>query len=294
MFLNYLKILRPKQWAKNIFVLLPILFGEVWKTMPPERIVMLSGLAFAAFCAWSSAGYILNDVIDRQADAVHPRKKNRPISSRKVSIACALGIAFLLLVLSIVGTLISPLPRWIPIIGAAYLLNTVLYCVWLKKQVLLDVFSIALGFVLRVLAGCAALSLQPSNWILVCTFSVAIFLGFGKRRMEIACLTDGQEKDFRSVLTRYPREYLNFLLGVSGTVSLMAYLFYTLSPETFNQHETQNLIFSVPFVFYGIFRYALDAMSGQFDGPDEVLLRDRPFLICALLWVISVAWILAQ
>lgn len=292
MFLNYLKLLRSRQWTKNIFILLPVLFGEVWKTMPPERILVLSGSAFAAFCMWSSAGYILNDIFDRHADATHPRKKKRPIASGKISIASALGFALLLVCLG--GAAAVHLPRMVSLIGAAYLLNTMLYCVWLKKQVLLDVFSIALGFVLRVLAGCAALSLVPSNWILVCTFTLAIFLGFGKRRMEIACLTDGQGKEFRAVLAQYPREYLNFLLGVSGTVSLMAYLFYTLSPETFNQHETQNLIYSVPFVFYGVFRYAHDAMSGQYDGPDEVLLHDRPFLICGILWALSVAWILMQ
>jgi len=311
MFPDYLQILRPKQWTKNVFVLLPILFGEVWKNgQSPTSILVLSGAAFVAFCAWSSAGYILNDVLDRRADAAHPRKKNRPIASGRVPVGAALALSFVLAVGPIIGLLLmagtafpasritgTTLPasfHWVTFIGAAYLLNTVLYCVWVKKQVLLDVFSIALGFVLRVLAGCAALGLVPSNWILVCTFSLAIFLGFGKRRMEIACLVPGREADFRAVLAEYPREYLDFLLGVSGTVSLMAYLLYTLSPETFNQHQTHHLIYSVPFVFYGIFRYTRDAMSGQFDGPDEVLLRDRPFLICGLLWAISVVWILKR
>lgn len=294
-----LKMLRPQQWTKNVFILLPILFGGVWEFRSGREIFWLSGCAFAAFCAWSSAVYVINDVLDRKADALHPRKKTRPIASGKIQVPMALGIAFLLAVLPAVGLILwqqtGPewMPKsffWVPVLGGFYVTNTIIYCVFLKKCVLLDVFSIALGFIFRVLSGCAALGLVPSSWILVCTFSLALYLGFGKRRMEVACLT--HESDFRKVLTLYPVEYLNFLLGVSGGVCLISYLLYTLDPGTLKLHQTQALILSVPFVFYGIFRYAQDAMQGKFDGPDEVLLHDRAFLLNGILWSLCVSAIL--
>lgn len=299
--LLYFKMLRPQQWTKNVFVLFPALFGGVMKTMTLPQILELSGAAFLAFCAWSSAVYILNDILDRHADAQHPRKKHRPIASGKIRISAAVGIALLLLLVPLAGSIFAP--RWfperfpdsfhlLPFLGLAYVFNNILYCIIFRNHVLLDVFSIAIGFVLRVLAGCCVLGLEPSIWILVCTFSLALYLGFGKRRMEVACLTP--ENDYRSVLHLYPPEFLNFLLAVSGCVCIVAYLLYTLSPETAALHRTKALIFSVPFVFYGIFRYALDAMKGLYDGPDEVLFHDRAFFINILCWVACVVVVLLQ
>lgn len=299
--LPYLQMLRPRQWSKNAFVLFPALFGGVLGGTETLRVLALSGTAFAAFCAWSSAVYILNDILDRKADSLHPRKKNRPIASGRVRISTAAGIAVLLAAAPLAGCFLAPefLPEkaalpgtfmLLPLLGMIYVLNNILYCTLFKKYVLLDVFSIAAGFVLRVLAGCCVLGITPTTWILVCTFSLALYLGFGKRRMEVACLTP--ENDFREVLRLYPPEFLNFLLGVSGGVCLLSYLLYTLSPETAEIHGTSALIYSVPFVFYGIFRYALDAMKGKYDGPDEVLFHDRAFSINILCWTLCVAAIL--
>lgn len=287
-----IKMLRPTQWTKNGFLLLPILFGNAFSHWTVSQILLFSGSAFAAFCCWSSTVYILNDILDRKTDALHPRKKNRPIASGKVSVPAALCIAIFLaffpFVLFLLPASVWPFAvpemlRWVPLAGLCYLVNSILYCLFFKHQVLLDVFSIALGFVIRVTAGCLALDLRPSNWILLCTFSLALYLGFGKRQMEIACLKE-RPGEFRPVLKLYSREYLNFLLGISGAVCLISYLFYTLSPATHQLHHTDGLIFTVPFVFYGIFKYAQDAMLGTFDGPDEVLFRDRAFFINALLW----------
>ncbi|MDO4628938.1 MAG: decaprenyl-phosphate phosphoribosyltransferase [Planctomycetia bacterium] len=295
--MNLLRLLRPHQWVKNAFVLLPVLFSGVLEARGILNVSEVILPVFVAFCAWSSAVYVLNDIVDRKADATHPRKKNRPIASGKVSVSLASVVGFLLVIVPIVwftvqsvsgneGENVSQHALLVLVTGCAYLVNSLLYCFWVKKQAILDVFSIAFGFVIRILAGCGALGVMPSSWILVCTFSVALFLGFGKRRAEIAILTP--ENEFRSVLRNYSSEFLNILLAISGSLSLMTYLLYTLDPHTAELHHTQSLIFSVPFVFFGIFRYAQNVLSGKFDGPDEVLLRDPIFLINSILWCICI------
>ncbi len=283
--LNLIRLLRPHQWIKNAFVLLPVLFSGALEARGFFDVCAVILPVFVAFCAWSSAVYTLNDIVDQKADATHPRKKNRPIASGNVSVSLASFVGILLVVAPTAWFMMEN-ARLVLVAGGAYLMNSLLYCFWVKRVAILDVFSIAFGFVIRILAGCCALGATPSSWILVCTFSVALFLGFGKRRAEITILAP--ENEFRSVLRDYSPELLNILLAITGSVSLVTYLLYTLDPATAELHHTQALISSVPFVFFGIFRYAQNVLSGKYDGPDEVLLCDPIFLINAILWCVCI------
>lgn len=174
--------------------------------------------------------------------------------------------------------------------GALYLANSLAYCLVLKYRVVVDVLAIALGFVLRLLGGCAAIGVEPSSWLLVCGFSLALLLGFGKRRLEV----DGLERaaEFRPVLQSYSPEKLNLLLGITASMCLLSYMLYTVAPETVRVHHTDKLVYTTPFVAYGVFRYLLKVQEGQHDGPVEVVVKDWTFSLNVLLWVASVFAIL--
>lgn len=176
--------------------------------------------------------------------------------------------------------------------GGLYLLNNFLYCFSLRKIVILDVISIAFGFLLRALAGCFILDILPSKWLIICTFTLALFLGFGKRRMELA--RHEETAAFRSVLSDYSQRLLDILLAISAAVTLICYLLYTLSPETIALHQTHSLLLTIPFVILGVIRYIQLSVSGIMDGPDEVLWRDIPFLVNALLWGLTVLFVLTN
>lgn len=297
---NWFQLLRVRQWVKNIFVLLPLFFsGKIMEIGNPQ-VFLLAIYGFGAFCFWSSVVYILNDWTDCQRDREHPRKKNRPLASGAISPGQAFAAAILLFLLPLgiaVGWLVGLNDEkfiqslgYFLACGLGYLANNLLYCFLLRFHVLLDVFSIAVGFVLRVLAGCFILGVEPSQWILVCTFTLALFLGFGKRRQELA-LCDGKDL-YRSTLNHYSIEFLNFLMSISAAICLMAYMLYTIAPGTIAQHNSDDLIYTTPFVFYGIFRYMLFALRNRADGPDEVLFRDIPFLVNGILWLGVVLWLI--
>jgi 4-hydroxybenzoate polyprenyltransferase len=281
-----IRLARPNQWVKNVFVLVPLLFsGQVANFAA----IWNSAVALACFCLWSSAVYCLNDVLDAGADSRHPRKKSRPIPSGDVSPLVALILAAVLTAtaFALAG---SALPRQVVLVGALYLANSVAYCVLLKRRVIVDVLVIALGFVLRLVAGCWAIQVEPSSWILVCGFSLALLLGFGKRRLEVA--SSEQLKEYRPALQSYSAEKLNLLLGVTSAVCLLSYMLYTTSPETARLHGTNALVYTVPFVAYGIFRYLFKVQEGKQDGPVDVLLKDPVFAVNGLLWMVSVVAVL--
>ncbi len=279
-------ICRPRQWTKNVFVLAPVLFSE---SVGKPANLLSAGIAFVCFCFWSSSVYCLNDVLDAKADRQHPRKRHRPIPSGRVSSALAtmLGIG-----LAVLGGIIAyqALPLSFLFIGSIYLANSVLYCLLLKHRVIVDVLSIAIGFVLRLLAGCAAINVEPTSWILVCGFSLAMLLGFGKRRLEVDVVS--QASEFRPALQSYSIDKLNLVLGVTSSICLLSYMLYTMSPQTVQLHHTDKLVYTVPFVAYGIFRYIFKVQEGQHDGPVEVLLKDPIFAINGLLWLVTIIAVL--
>ncbi|MDO4551853.1 MAG: UbiA prenyltransferase family protein [Planctomycetia bacterium] len=259
------QLLRPRQWCKNVFVLIPLLFSGVLERDEFFSSVGMAWLAFICFCSWSSAVYILNDICDREKDRKHPRKKNRPLAAGKVSVSVAACLGFFLAVLPFTGTLFGAVPFWFWVSGIFYLLNNIFYSFLFRHQVLLDVFSISIGFVLRLLGGCVVLGVTPSQWIVICGFTLALFLGFGKRRMEIRDVSqqDSVQEGYRLSLMHYSREFLDLLLGVSLSMCLITYMLYTMASETVEVHQTKNLIYTVPFVFYGTFHYLWVSLHGR-------------------------------
>lgn len=279
-------VCRPRQWAKNVFLLAPLFFSM---SLGSLSAVQATVLAFGCFCLWSSAVYAVNDVLDAPTDRRHPRKRLRPVAAGRITPGAALGLAFILAVSAALAAA-ALLPAAFLGCAALYLLNSLAYCMVLKHRVIVDVLSIAMGFVLRLLAGCAAIGVQPSSWIILCGFSLALILGYGKRRLEIAALE--RPGDYRANLESYSIDKLNLLLAVTAALCLLSYALYTVAPQTVLLHGTERLIYTVPFVAYGVFRYLFKVQEGNHDGPVELLLTDRVFLVNGVLWLASVLVIL--
>ncbi len=279
----YIRLIRPAQWFKNVFVLAAICFGR--KLGEPQAVEMIL-IAFVAFCLASSAGYIFNDILDRERDRLHPNKKDRPLPSGAISVSAAAVLSVLLTVASF--AVCYPLRHtYFPYTIAAYLLLVLLYSLALKHRMLLDVITIAVLFVLRALGGALAIEVQVSPWLLICTFMLSLFLGFGKRRCEIAVIGNSDDLGaHRQTLPRYTPELLTHLLSTCGGIAVITFLLYTLDTSVhspFGVHK-QHLLFTLPLVIYGVFRYAMLIELGKGTGPTELLLNDRPLLATILLW----------
>jgi 4-hydroxybenzoate polyprenyltransferase len=278
--------LRPAQWAKNLFVLAPLVFGRQLGT---PATVSHALLALVAFCFASSTVYLLNDLRDREEDRRHPLKRLRPIAAGTLPVPAAITAAALLGLAATAIAIVLGVP-FLAILGI-YLLLNVLYTIWLKHMVILDVMSISLGFVLRVLAGAEATNVQVSRWLFLCTIFLALFLAFSKRRHEIMLL-QGAASEQRKVLDHYSPAFLDQMINVVTASSVVSYALYSVSPETVEKYHTQDLVFTIPLVLYGIFRYLyLMYQSPGERNPTEAILRDPPFLINMVLWGIAVLWI---
>ncbi len=287
MFKDIIRLIRPSQWIKNGVVLAGLIFsGKAEATGLVEKGL----LATAAFCFLSSSVYVLNDLIDRERDRAHPLKKNRPIASGRIGTGTA---ATLFMVLGSVGLVISGLINSnLLIVSLGYMLLMVLYTFWLKNIVIIDVMTLAAGFVLRALAGAVAINVEFSSWLLISTFVLALFLGFGKRRHELILLETNASEHRRS-LEKYSPYLLDQLIGVVTASAVITYLFYTLSPEVGAKLGTSYLFVTVPFVIYGIFRYLYLVHKEERGGsPTTLLLTDKPLLIDVLLWLATVIIIL--
>jgi 4-hydroxybenzoate polyprenyltransferase len=274
---------RPSHWVKNAIIFAALIFAKEYGQ--PEKIG-LAALAFAAFCLGTSAVYLFNDVIDRENDKKHPIKSKRPIASGKVPISAAFTLAaFLLLAGSAISILVN-VPTLIALI--LYVVINLAYSLYLKHLVIIDVMTIAAGFILRAVAGGLAISVPISPWLLVCTTLLALFLGFGKRRHELSLLTDGAT-GHRKSLEHYSVPFLDQMISVVTASTVVAYAFYTLSPEVVERFHTKWLSSTIPFVIYGIFRYQYLIFKRDEGGsPTQMLLTDPPLLICVMLWLASV------
>jgi len=240
-------------------------------------------LAVAAFCAMASATYLVNDVLDREADRGHPVKKNRPIASGAVGVGPALWMAFALVV---IGTGIALfLGGWVPTVLGAYLATTLLYSTLLKQLVFVDVLVVALGFVLRVVGGAVAIEVPVSRWILLCAYLLALYLALGKRRSELVLL--GEEAgSHRVVLGHYTLPMVDQAISVVLGATVLAYTLYTVAPDTVAKVGSEGLMATVPVVLYGLFRYLYLLHRHELGGsPTKALLTDRPLLACVLLWL---------
>ena len=281
-----LQTMRFKQWSKNIFIFGALVFDK--------KLFVLDHLfrtlaAFVMFCLLSSVVYIINDVGDIEKDRQHPAKRNRPLASGRLKPSVAMGAAAGILVVLL--PLAFALDVGFGLIALAYLVNNVLYTFWLKDVVIIDVLSVAGGFVLRVGAGVAVIPTERfSPWIYVCMTLLALFLGFGKRRHELALLT-ADANNHRRVLDDYSLPFLDEMMGVVTASTVMAYAIYTFSAEGLPSNHSMML--TVPFVLYAIFRYLyLIHVRGEGGAPEEILLSDRPFLLDVTLWGVLVVILL--
>ncbi|HOP06603.1 MAG TPA: decaprenyl-phosphate phosphoribosyltransferase [candidate division Zixibacteria bacterium] len=283
MFLELIKLARPRHWIKNGVVLAAVIFaGQA--TVPGQ--LELSFLAVAIFCMLSSAVYTLNDIVDRNKDRLHPRKKTRPIASGTVPVSVAAVMLILLVVIGLTAAWFINLGFFL--ISCAYFVLNVLYSFWLKNVVIADVMAIAIGFVLRAYAGAFAIDVVASKWLLINTLLLALFLGFGKRRHELGLL-EGEAKSHRRILDHYSQYLLDQLIGVVTPSVLVVYMLYTFSAEVSSKLGTENLFITIPFVIYGIFRYLyLIHKKDEGGSPTRVLTSDKPMLIDVVLWLVTV------
>jgi len=281
-----LESMRPKQWVKNLIVLAPLAFAQ--KIFDPS-LALKSGLAFFAFCLASSGVYLLNDLLDREADRYHPEKKDRPIASGRVGASEAMAaMAVLFAAAAGLAFLSRPL---VLVIVAAYVALNLAYSFELKKLVVIDAFCIASGFVLRILAGAAAPEIELSTWIILCTFLGSLFLAFCKRRHELGLAEAAA--NHRAILAEYSTRFLDQMISISTACTVMAYALWTMWPETVEKFGTRGLFWTVPFVCYGIFRYLyLVHQKNQGGSPSKVFLSDRPMIVNVALWMLVVVIIL--
>ena len=281
------KGLRPRQWVKNLFIFAPLLFSQNLFTPPA---VGRSFAAFLLFCLASSSVYLLNDIFDRERDRLHPQKRHRPLATGELSVTVAAGVVLLLLLLALAGGWMISQPLVLVLLG--YCLINLLYSTWLKHQVILDVFAIASGFVLRVVGGGLAIQVDISHWLLLCTTLLALFLGFSKRRHELGFLQAGAEAH-RQVLADYSPHFLDMMIAIVTASTVMSYALYTVSDDTVRHFHTHALMLTLPFVLYGIFRYLyLIHHKNEGGDPTQSVLADIPMVVNLFLWVLTAAVII--
>lgn len=272
-FFPLVRALRPKQWVKNSFCLAPLVFSR--RALELDS-VLEAGIVVAAFSLLASSIYLINDVFDRERDQMHPVKKNRPIAAGLVGVRTAIGVALLIGASAIVLGL--HLSLGVVAVLGTYLVLNFSYSFWLKHLVLVDLFVIAIGFVLRVMAGAEAIDVSTSQWILTCTLFLSLLLAACKRRAEVE--QQGPEAGTRKVLSAYSTRYLDVIIAVVAGGAVLSYALYTLSPATVQSLGTENLVFTLPFVIFAVFRYIyLVFEKAQGESPFELLMRDVVMMI---------------
>lgn len=281
--MSVLHSLRPEQWTKNLLVFAALLFA---RRLFDTAAVLQALAAFAIFCGLSGAVYLLNDVSDRESDRQHPVKRHRPIAAGHVSAPTAVAWALVLIALGL--SLAFWLQTGFGIVAAAYLVLQAAYTRVLKHVVILDVMAIACGFVLRAIAGGLVIGVPISDWLVICTILLALFLGLSKRRHELTLLAAGAA-GHRRILEEYDPYLLDQMIAVVAAATLVAYIIYCLSPDTTARFGTHWLVLTVPFPIYGLFRYLYIVHRKDGGGnPSEMLLTDRPLLSCVGLWGLTV------
>ncbi|HEU4402380.1 MAG TPA: decaprenyl-phosphate phosphoribosyltransferase [Candidatus Polarisedimenticolia bacterium] len=285
-FAGILISMRPRQWIKNLVVFAALVFA---RKLTEPALLARSGLAFLLFCAVSGAVYLLNDLFDADRDRKHPVKSRRPIASKALGPVAALTAVTLLLTSAMMGGFALSPP-----FGAVlliYVALNVVYSLWLKEVVILDVMVIAAGFVLRAVGGGVVIDVVISEWLILCTILLSLFLAFCKRRQELETLADAHEH--RAILREYSVDFIDQMINVVTSSTLVAYVFYTVSPEVEQKLGTHYLYLTIPFVLYGIFRYLyLVHRKGHGASPTQALLTDRPLLVCIGLWGLTVVLLL--
>lgn len=279
--------MRPQQWIKNFFLYAALIFsGNLFHSDLLSQVT----IAFFLFSLTASGVYILNDITDLENDKLHPEKSKRPLPSGKLTLGVAGGVCTFLCAGGIAGAYI--LNPSFALAVVAYVAINILYSFILKNVVILDVMTISAGFVLRVIAGALVIHVPTSEWLIICTVLLSLFLGFSKRRHELTVL-EAQANSHRSVLEHYSPYFLDQMIGIVTASTVMSYALYVISDETVKKFGTNKLIYTVPFVLYGIFRYLyLVHRKVKGGNPTRLAVTDIPLLVNIMLWIITASIII--
>jgi 4-hydroxybenzoate polyprenyltransferase len=279
--MKLLQIMRPRHWAKNVFVFAALIFGR--QITVPLAFGKAIG-AFFCFCLAASAVYIFNDIIDRGTDSLHPEKRKRPIAAGTVRISSATMVSTLCAAAAIIGSFL--IARSFAAVILAYISLMILYSLLFKRMMILDCVVISIGFCLRAIAGAVVVGVFISPWLIICTFALCLFLAFSKRRGEIILLGESSES-FRRTLAGYTPELLAHMLDVTSGLAVVCFLLYAMDERTLRIFGTNNLVYTTPLVLYCIFRFSLLIQQGTYSDPLQLIYKDLPFQIGLVLWVLS-------
>jgi 4-hydroxybenzoate polyprenyltransferase len=279
--------MRPRQWIKNFFLFPALVFSH---QLFDQHTILVALNAFVVFCLLSGAVYLLNDLVDAKNDRNHPGKSARPIASGRLRPSGALTAWALLFAISVCGAFMINLA--FGLLACTYAVIQILYSVYLKRIVILDVFSVASGFFLRVVAGAEAIAVPISSWLLICTIFLSLFIAVGKRRHEMVVL-GAEASQHRPVLDDYNLKLIDQMIPIVTTGTVLTYSLYTLSSETIDKFGTNKLWLTIPFVLFAVFRYLYCMYLREEGGqPEAIIYKDRPFLVSTLLYVIAVVYII--
>ncbi len=285
---NYIKLFRLPQWIKNLFVFVPLLFSQ---NLFRGSYFFTALFGFFLFCIISSIVYIINDIVDSESDKLHPQKKLRPIPSGKISKKNGLISAF---VLGVIGAALLPganAPFILVIV--AYLILNLAYSFALKNLVLLDIFSIAFGFMLRVIGGAVIINVEISSWLILTTLFLSLFLAIMKRQSELKHVLQSNQMAVRKVLAQYSLEFTNQMATVAAAGVIICYALYSVSDRTVHIFQTENLIYTTPFVVFGIFRYLfLVHVNHKGENATEIMISDLPMIFNVVLYILATTFII--
>ena len=288
--LPVIRIVRPRQWVKNFFVFIPLFFGG---QMSNTALLLDALTTFIAFSLAASSIYCLNDIVDVEADRQHPVKCHRPIASGQVSVSAAYALMAIMLILSMtVCPMLKGRSMAVGTVVLGYWIMNIAYCVWLKNFAIIDVCLIAFGFVLRILAGGLATGIEPSNWLVLMTFLLTLFLSFAKRRDDVL-RREATGKPPRKNTIRYNLTFINQAITISASITLVCYIMYTVSPEVTARFNSHYIYLTTIFVLVGLLRYIQIAVVDKQSGdPTKVILRDRFTQLVVLAWMVSFLFII--
>lgn len=280
---NIILSLRPKQWTKNLIIFAGLVFSRHFLN---TRYFLESLAAFAIFCLLSGTVYIVNDIVDRESDRMHPVKSKRPIAAKSLAVNSAIIFAVIFAIAALFFAYL--MNQLFFLVALAYFILMLAYSFFLKKIVILDVLVVAIGFALRAYAGTVAIDVQISVWLFLCAILLALFLAISKRRHELV-LFEAAAPTHRNVLSEYSKPLLDQMISIVTAATLIAYSIYTIAPETVTKFHSKNLVLTIPFVLYGIFRYLYLIYQKQLGGsPESILLEDRSLIISIFGWLLSV------
>lgn len=288
--LPVIRIVRPRQWVKNFFIFIPLFFGG---QMSNTALLLDALTTFIAFSLAASSIYCLNDIVDVEADRQHPVKCHRPIASGQVSVSAAYALMAIMLILSMtVCPMLKGRSMAVGAVVLGYWIMNIAYCVWLKNFAIIDVCLIAFGFVLRILAGGLATGIEPSNWLVLMTFLLTLFLSFAKRRDDVLRM-ESTGKPPRKNTIRYNLTFINQAITISASITLVCYIMYTVSPEVTARFNSHYIYLTTIFVLVGLLRYIQIAVVDKQSGdPTKIILRDRFTQLVVLAWMVSFLFII--